>query len=94
MKVTTMTPATATRYGVRYREGVLVIDVSAAHAPRGTTLLLRRLDLILTVNGHTVTNELQLRQRLAAYRGSDWVELIVLRSGRLIPVPVPVDAFD
>lgn len=92
VRVVTMTPAVATRYDVRYREGVLVTAVTPSDGS-GTTLLLRRLDLILTVNGDPVTDDRQLRDRLDTYRSSQWVELIVLREGRLIPVRVPVEAF-
>lgn len=91
IRVVTLTPAVATRYGVAYREGVLVTEVAA---DEGELPPLRRLDVVVAVNGRTVKTEADLAAHLHRYRSAGWVEVVVVRSGALMPVRVPVEAFD
>ena len=88
IRVLTLTPAVATRYEVRYREGVLVVEV----APQATVGL-RRLDIVVAVNGRRVRHEEDLRRWLRHYRHDGRVEVVVVREGRLVPVRVAVEDF-
>lgn len=92
VRVVTFTPALATRYGVRYRQGVVVIELKVVEASPPVGLVER--DVIIGVNGHPVRDEREFAKLLRRYEKDGWVEVVVLRSGRLVPVRVDVDAFD
>lgn len=86
VRVITLTPAVATRYQVRYREGVLIVEV-----PPGHPVALRRLDIVVAVNGHPVRTEEDLDHWLSRYEDEGTVEMVVVRSGKLIPVRVALE---
>ena len=86
VRVITLTPAVATRYQVAYREGVLVIELGP-----GAPVALRRLDIVVAVNGHPVRTEQDLDRWLERYEDEESVELIVVRAGKLFPVRVPLE---
>lgn len=102
VRVVTLTPALATRHKVRYREGVLVIEVrveaaGGAAGPGGAgdvVASLQERDVIIGVNGRPVANEADLAALLARHRDEEWVEVMVVRAGRMVPVRVSPDAFD
>lgn len=102
IRIVTMTPAVATRHKVRYRPGVLVVEVQmrtagsgSGPAPAGELAVgLREADVIIGVNGHPVASEADLAAHLARYAGAPWVEVVVVRSGRMVPVLVSPEAFD
>ena len=86
VRVITLTPAVATRYQVRYREGALIVEV-----PSDRPVGLRRLDIVVAVNGHPVRKEEDLEELLDRYEDEREVELIVVRSGKLVPVRVALE---
>ncbi len=94
VRVVTMTPSVASRYKLRYHQGALVTEIEVADDSPGVTVLLQPLDIIVAVEGEPVTNDAQLRARLARHRGDAWVKLTVVRADRMVTLMVPVEVFE
>ncbi|HEY8426440.1 MAG TPA: PDZ domain-containing protein [Limnochordales bacterium] len=94
VRVVTMTPSVASRHKVRYHQGVLVTEIVVAGDSPGVTVLLQPLDIIVAVEGDPVTNDAQLRARLARHRGDAWVKLTVVRADRVVTLMAPVEVFE
>lgn len=92
VRVVTFTPALATRYGLRYRQGVVVMEVKVVETSPPLGLMVR--DVIIGVNGRPVRDDREFVRLLRQFEKEGWVEVMVLRSGRLVPVRIAVDAFD
>ena len=90
--VQSLTPPMAKSFGLASNQGALLSGINPGSAAEKAGL--KAGDVVLTLNGSTVTDSADLVSRLYTYKAGDTVQLTVQRNGAPLSVSVTLQALD